>query len=411
MEYSFLFPNDMHIHWSLMIVMYPYITGLVAGAFVVSALYHVFNIEVLKPVGRLALLASFAFLCFATLPLLNHLGHPERAMNIMMTPNFSSAMAGFGIIYNFYLLLLTLEVWLVYRVDIIEFAKTSRGLKRLLYKTLALGVYNVSPQALALDHKLIKILAAIGIPGACLLHGYVGFLFGALKANPWWSTPLMPIIFLFSAVVSGVALLIIVYQLCMKVRGEPIDQNCLSAMARLLWLFMTISVSLELLEIITLAYEQAEEWEVIGPLLSHQLSFSFISLQLIIGALIPFILLMILTLMNRYLHERVRNTLSFVASLLLLIQVLSMRWNVVIGGQIFSKSFRGFRDYQPHFLEKEGILAAVIIFILPFILLYVINRFLPAFDSPSASHNGHDPLKNGTFDSPACCYPKAGGPS
>ena len=86
---GFSFPNDVHVTWSLMIVMYPYITGLVAGAFVVSSLYHVFNRQELKPIGRLSLVASFAFLLFAPLPLLFHLGHPERALNIMVTPNFS----------------------------------------------------------------------------------------------------------------------------------------------------------------------------------------------------------------------------------------------------------------------------------------------------------------------------------
>ena len=384
---QYLFPNDLHIHWSLMIVMYPYITGFVAGAFVVSSLYHVFHIRQLAPLARFALLTSFAFLCVATLPLLNHLGHPERAMNIMITPHFSSAMAGFGIIFNFYFILVLLELWLIYRRDIIEMAKESQGFKRRLYKVLSLGVYDTSPEALEKDHKIVMFLAAIGIPAACFLHGYVGFLFGALKANPWWSTPLMPVIFLFSAMVSGIALLIVLYQIAMKISGGHIDQPCISKMGQLLWLFMIITVSLELLEIITLAYEQSEEWEIIHPLLTHQLSFSFISIQMILGSLIPFILLMGMVLLNRYLHEKVRNTIAFVASFLLIIQVFAMRWNVVIGGQIFSKSLRGFRDYHPLFLEKEGILPAILIFILPFAILFVLNRILPAFQPCYERHD------------------------
>ena len=59
---GFLFPNDVHIHWSLMIVLYPYVTGLVAGAFIVSSLYHVFDRGELKPLGRFALAASICFL-------------------------------------------------------------------------------------------------------------------------------------------------------------------------------------------------------------------------------------------------------------------------------------------------------------------------------------------------------------
>src|SRR3989338_1980396 len=220
--FQYTFPNDLHIHWSLMIVMYPYITGLVAGAFIVSFFYHVFQKQEYKPIGRFSLLASLAFLVCATLPLLNHLGHPERAFNIMVTPNFTSAMAGFGILYTSYLVILVLEVWLVFRRDIVHFATTYKGIRALPYRILTLGVYDVSDEAIKTDHKVITILATIGIPSACLLHGYVGFLFGAVKANPWWSTPLMPIIFLFSAVVSGIALLIILYQLMAIFRGTEV---------------------------------------------------------------------------------------------------------------------------------------------------------------------------------------------
>ncbi len=377
---GFAFPNDIHITWSLMIVLYPYLTGIVAGAFVISALYHLFGREELRPISRFSMATSFAFMVVATLPLLNHLGHPERALNIIFTPNFSSAMAGFGILYNTYLLILLLEVWFVWRKDIILLARRNRGLKRKIYAAMALWTYDISAQALEKDHSAIRVLTAIGIPAACMLHGYVGFLFGALKANPWWSTPLMPIIFLASGMTSGVAMLIILYQVAMKVSGQKIESETIASLNRWLWLFMIVTVSLELLEIITLAYEQSEAWEAIHPLLTTKLAFSFISVQLILGSLIPFILLMIAVTMNRYLHDRVRNTLSFVSALLLLIQVFAMRWNVVIGGQLLSKSFRGFREtYSPQLFEKEGILAAAGIFCLAFVALFVFAKILPVF--------------------------------
>ena len=60
----------------------------------------------------------------------------------------------------------------------------------------------------------------IGIPSAFLLHGYVGFIFGSVKANPWWSTPLMPIVFLFSAMVSGIAAVLVLYMAFMKVEED-----------------------------------------------------------------------------------------------------------------------------------------------------------------------------------------------
>ena len=375
---GYLFPNDIHIGWSVMIVLYPFVTGIVAGAFVVASLYHVFGRSELKPVARLAMATSLCFLAVAPLPLLFHLGHPERALNVLITPNFASAMSGFGFLYAGYLVILLVELWLVFRPDIIAAAVRTRGLRRFFFKVLALGVYDLSPEALAVDGRAIRFLAALGIPAACLLHGYVGFLFGALKSNAWWSTPLMPVIFLFSAMVSGVAMLVVLYQVAMKIRGEPIDRDAVSSLARWLWLFMIMSLTLELLEIVTLAYERAEEWEVIGPLLANQLSVSFISVQMVIGGLIPLILLGLVVIMGSVMHDRIRNTLTVISSLLLLLQVASMRWNVVMGGQLFSKSMRGFREgYVPEFFGREGVLMAILLGLLPLVLLFLFSRVLP----------------------------------
>ena len=377
---GYVFPNDLHIHWSLMIVLYPYITGLVAGAFVVSSLYHVFGIKQLKPIASFALMASLAFLIVATWPLLNHLGQPLNGIQVMVTPQFQSAMAGFGFFYTGYLFILLLEVWLVFRKDIVTYAKRTRGWKQRFYRILTLGVYDISDEALKIDHKVITFLAAIGIPAAFLLHGYVGFLFGGVKANPYWSTPLMPIIFIFSAVVSGIAALIVLYQIIMKLKGFVIDRDCIDNMCGWLWMFLIITFSLELLAEISMAYEKAGEWEIVHELLTGPLSFSYMGLQIVVGAIIPLILLAIIVLMKKNMDDRVANTLSFTAAVLLLIQVFAMRWNVVIGGQMISKSLAGLREsYRPGMFEKEGILAGVFIMVVPFLIILAAEYLLPLF--------------------------------
>ncbi len=386
---GYAFPNDIHVLWSLMIVMYPYITGFVAGSFIVTSLYHVFGRQEFKPIAKLSLAASFCFLLIAGMPLQLHLGHPERGFKVMITPNFTSAMAGFGLLYTSYLVIVAFEVWFVWRQDIIEAARRSRGLKRRIYAAMALWTYDSSDEAKAVDHKVITVLAGIGLPMACMLHGYVGFIFGAIKANPWWSSPLMPVIFLLSAAVSGIALLTIVYQVVSKARRVPAQASTVSAMARWLWLFLILTITLELLEIIMLAYEKSEPWHIISELLTTRLEFSFITVQMIIGGLIPLILLGIVVLMNAYLHERVRNTLSVAAALLLLLQVFSMRWNVVIGGQLLSKSLRGLRSpYVPDLFGREGVVAAVLLFIAPFVLMWIFDRVLPIHRAGEAESGG-----------------------
>jgi Ni/Fe-hydrogenase subunit HybB-like protein len=393
---GFSFPNDVHVWWSLMIVMYPYITGFVAGAFIVTSLYHLFGRTEFKPVARLAMATSFAFLLVASLPLQLHLGHPERGIQVMITPHFTSAMAGFGILYSGYLAILVLEVWFVWRHEIILRARRSRGLRRAFYATLALGTFDTGPQALEVDHRAITLLAGIGLPGACMLHGYVGFIFGAIKANPWWSTPLMPVIFLMSAAVSGIALLVVLYQVVSKLRGRAPDQPCVSALSRWLWFFLILTITLELLEIIVMAYERSESWLIISELLTTRLEFSYVTMQMIVGGLIPLILLAVVVLMNRFLHERVRNTLSTVAALLCLVQVFSMRWNIVVGGQLMSKSLRGLRShYEPELFGREGILVAILLVAAPFVILWVFDRVLGIEDREPEAAAGPAPQARG----------------
>ena len=224
---NYVFPNDAHVHWSLMIVLYPYITGIVAGAFIVSSLYHVFGIKALRPISRYSLIFALAFLACATWPLLLHLGHPERSFSMFLTPNPSSAMAGFGFIYTAYLILLVHEILFIYRPTMVGRWQASAGLTRKFYAFLAFFNDNLSNEALALDHKIISFLAGLGIPMACVLHGYVGFIFGGVKANPLWATPLMPVIFLLSACVSGISGIILTYVLIMKFKGRPVDMDCI----------------------------------------------------------------------------------------------------------------------------------------------------------------------------------------
>lgn len=393
-DLNFVFPNDTHAPWSIMIVLYPYITGLVAGAFVVSALYHVFHQDVLKPVARLALVTALCFCACATLPLLLHLHHPERAFNIMITPNVNSAMAGFGFIYNLYMLLLVVEVWLIFRPDFISLARTSTGKLATLYRVLSLGDREVTDESRQADDWLIRLLAILGIPAACILHGYVGFLFGAVKANPWWSTALMPVIFLASAIVSGIAGLILLYLFLSWRRGEKADADCVRAMSRYLWISLIVAVSLEMLELIHMGYEGGAEWHVLSELITEHLAVSYGIIQVLVGSLVPFLLLGLAILPR--LNPRFMAFLSGTASLLVLIQVFAMRWNVVVGGQLFSYSFRGFIDYPLHMGGREGLLAGVAVLILPLVVLSFALKLLPVWGTPKDALSSTDDTPGAT---------------
>jgi len=373
---GFMYPNEVELQWSLLIVLYPFLTGLVAGAFILASLERVFRVDAVKPTYRLALLTALAFLIVAPLPLQLHLGHPERSLEMYFTPHRSSAMAMFGFVYLWYLMaVLVLEIWLDYRQDIVLLAQSSHGWKRPIYRLLTLGSYNISPGALRVDDRVGWIITLIGIPSAFLLHGYVGFIFGSIKANPWWSTPLMPVVFLFSAMVSGIALVLLMYMVTSFFRRTTIDMRCLDTIAKYLLYAFIIDFTLEMLDLIHRIYESDESFRSLDFMVHTRLFFSQILLQIILGTLVPIGLLGV-TQVVRF-TEPARKRIYAVSGILTMVGIFAMRWNVVIGGQLFSKSFLGYTSYKVDFVTREGLLPAVILLLLPFVILYVLIKILP----------------------------------
>jgi Ni/Fe-hydrogenase subunit HybB-like protein len=381
---GYIYPNEIEVHWGILIVVYPYLTGLVAGAFILASLVKVFSIKEVQPAYRLALLTALAFLLVAPLPLLLHLGHPERSYEIFLNPNFSSAMAMFGFVYAWYLMVvLLLEIWFTYRRDLILWSQQEKFPMKLIHRVLALFSNDVSERAVEFDRKVVKAITVIGIPSAFLLHGYVGFIFGSIKANPWWSSVLMPIVFLFSAIVSGIALVIFLYMVITPLRGEKIDIKCLDKMASYLFYAVIVDFSLEMLDFIHRLYESEESIKILTELVMNKLFISLGVIQLLLGMLLPLGIMIGIRLLK--FDEELRKLLYFVSVILIQLGIFATRWNVVIGGQMFSKSFRGLTAYKMDLTGMEGFFMTLILLILPFVLLAILIKLLPPWETAKSN--------------------------
>jgi predicted membrane protein len=390
---GYVYPNEAIPHplWGFLIVLYPYITGLVAGAFIMASLVRVFKVKALEPVYRLSLLTALAFLLCATLPLLFHLGHPERCFEIMMTPHLTSPMAIFGFIYAWYLMaVLLLELWFDYRQDFVEWSKTTAGFKGIIYRAFTLGVMDESPQAVGLDVKMGRILSVVGIPSAFLLHGYVGFIFGSIKANPWWGNVIMPIIFILSAIVSGIALCVFNYMVLTWIRRHTVDMRCLDTMAMFLFYALVVDAAVEALDWIHRIYAAEEGFSVMQTMIREKLFYTLNLGQATVGTFLPLLLLGSLQLLRKRAPDLVRKRMIFAGAFMVLIGVLAMRWNVVIGGQLFSKSLRGVMGYKIEFAGVEGWLMGAILLSLPFIILTTMVKLFLSERLPSSEHVPHD---------------------
>src|SRR5574337_1089751 len=268
----FVTPNE-YIYWSIQIVMYPFMTGLVAGAFVLSSLYHVFGIQQLKDMAR------------------------------------------FALVFFTYGAIVASELWFLYRKHFVEISLALREkqdktlgeqIKYLIFCTLTLGVYDVSEESLHRDEKAIKFLAGLGIPVACFLHGYAGFIFGSVKANALWMTPLMPVIFIMSAVVSGIALCMLTYIVTMELRKllarrrrtqpgmryqsmeeiKGVEVSVIKMTAKYLLSFLVAAISLELLDLIFRGYTAVKSWDVLRKVIYERDFFDIFVMQYGIGNLV-----------------------------------------------------------------------------------------------------------------------------
>ncbi len=378
---GYIYPNEIEVHWGLLIVVYPYITGVVAGAFILASLVKVFNVKEVQPLYRLALLTALAFLLVAPLSLVSHLGHPLRAYEIFLTPQTSSAMAMFGFVYAWYLMVVLLvEIWFDYRKDMIVWAQEETGLMKHVHRVLALYSTDTSEEALRFDNRALKVITIIGIPSAFLLHGYVGFIFGSIKANPWWSSVLMPIVFLFSAIVSGIALVILLYMIIFPMKGGKIDMKCVDKGMSFLFYAVIVDFSLEFVDFIHRIYQSEEEIKILGELVMNKLFLSLVIIQVLMGMLFPLGILSAIKIFRQFREsEELRKLLYFVSLILIQGGIFATRWNVVIGGQMFSKSFRGLTTYKMEFGGLEGLLYGLGLLALPLVILAVLLKILPAW--------------------------------
>jgi len=380
---GYIYPNEIELQWGILVVLYPYLTGLVAGAFILASLERVFKIKVLRPTYQLALLTALSFLIVAPLTLVSHLGQPLRAYEIMITPNGTSAMAIFGFIYLWYLLaVLNLEIWLDYRRDFVIWSKEKKGLLRFVYKGLSLWTSDISPKAVKWDDRIGYIITVIGIPSAFLLHGYVGFIFGSIKANPWWSTVLMPVIFIFSAMVSGIALIMVLYMVVSFVRKVKIDMPCLDTIGKYLFYMLILDFTLESLDQVHRIYEAEESFDILHMLVNGRLNITLFLFQIISGMIIPMISIGILQVVK--VSDQIRKIIYLVTGIMVLVGIFFMRWNVVIGGQLFSKGFHGFTNFKLGLVGSEGLFMAIMWMVLPFVILAFLLWLLPPWKKQDA---------------------------
>jgi Ni/Fe-hydrogenase subunit HybB-like protein len=318
-----------YVPWGLWVSGYIYFVGLSAGAFYLSSMIYLFNIEKLRPIGRTALLISVITLLISLVCILFDLGQMWRSWEVFVRPNFTSLMAWMIWLYTFYAILLFSELWLEMRTDLVMLARAGGKLSG-LYRILSLGWTVPEGQdgaalARASSQLWLRRLSYVGIPLAVAFHGGVGALFAGLTARPYWHTALYPIFFLTGALVSGSGLLLAVAAIT-KIGNKAVEDGLLSLLAKATLGLVLFDLLLEWAEIsIPAWYRVGEGYETLKIVLFGEFWYVFWIFHLLLGAAIPIWLLL------KKPHSR---RAMGVAGGLIAGTFMAVRLNLVIPGQI-----------------------------------------------------------------------------
>ncbi|MDI6787966.1 MAG: polysulfide reductase NrfD [Planctomycetota bacterium] len=301
-ELTRIFYNAPHeIYLEKNIALYFYLTGVSAASFVISTLAYVFGVERLKSVGRIGAVVAPIVLAIAPLFLIIDLLQPMRFIYLLYYFNLASPVTWGSILLILYPINCLIYLYFIYK-----------------------------------DKKpAIKFFGSMGIPLAVAVHGYTGFILALAKGIALWNTPLMPVYFLISAMVSGTALLILISIIKERFFGNvglinkffpKVENSVIYELGKLLAVFIAIDLFIAFSDVILLFYSTPENRIVAQLLLQGEFSTMFLYVEVLLGMILPFVVLMI---------PRLNRSIAVltVISILVMIGIWGMRYTTVVAGQ------------------------------------------------------------------------------
>ncbi len=384
-------------YWGLMIVTYPFISGLVAGSFVVATLSQLFGRKRLAPIAPMAAIVSFALLLAAPLTIWGDSRQPSRVYELITRMHVPySPMALFLLIWISYVILMLVELYAVFRAGNAARAEwAGQPLRAKLARLLTLGVRGRDAGSVRRDERIVRWTAGIGILIAFLFHGYIGFIFGSMKSRALWSSPLIPVLFIISAIVSGIALVQLVYFAVAKWYGWRIDKAIVAELN--IWLVgaLLLDLYLDMVELLmsgVRSYAPEETYEWFNRLYFHgPLLWTYFLFQLGLGVVLPLV-----ALATKRWRASIVN--SGVMAFLVLMGVYMMRWNVVAGGQMASKVTNDIVSFPLVWTGYDSVQTVVGVFGVAVLLFLALTWLLPWKNGLQGSSSSTSPVAPGLDD-------------
>jgi molybdopterin-containing oxidoreductase family membrane subunit len=301
-----------NVIWGLYIITFMFFVGLSAGGLIIASAGRLFNVERFTPLVRLAVVEATVTIATAALLIIPDLGHPQRIYNLFIHAHWLSPMIWDVTVILIYLVLSLLYLWLYTRRDL-----AARG------SWMALGTKDTSDAGRARDHHLTYILAWIALPAAVLVHSITAWIFGLQISRGFWYSAIMPPLFISSALVSGLALVIILAFVVRRTGQVSFGDDLGGFLGGLLAVFLAVEAFLVLCEVLA-GYYPGIPTDAVHQLFTGRYAPGF-GVEILLGLILPFVLLAVAA-------WRRQPRIVVIASVLALIGIFVHRANLIVIG-------------------------------------------------------------------------------
>jgi dimethyl sulfoxide reductase membrane subunit len=301
-----------NVIWGLYIISFMFFVGLSAGGLIIASAGRLFHVDRFRPIVRLAVLEAAVTVATAALLIIPDLGRVNRILNLFVHAHWMSPMIWDITIILIYLVLSLAYLWLYTRRDL-----AARG------SWMALGTKNTSSEARAHDYHSTYVLAWIALPAAVLVHSITAWIFGLQISRGFWYSAIMPPLFISSALVSGLALVLVLALVTRRVGMVEFDDGLVSFLGGLLAVFLAVEAFLVLCEVLA-GYYPGIPTDAVHQLFSGRYAPGF-AVEIVVGIVIPFVLMAIAAV-------RRRPAWVVVASVLAIIGIFVHRANIIVIG-------------------------------------------------------------------------------
>ena len=279
--------------WGLYITMFMFLVGLSAGGLIISSAPRVFGVEGFGGISKIAVWTSICCTVLAIGFVVVDLGQPLRLWELFAYSNLGSPLMWDIIVLGTYLILSIVYLWAMLRF---EGGKGS-----------ATG---------------LRVVSAIALVCAVLVHSVTAWIFGLQQGREMWHTALLGPWFVSSALVCGVALVLVVVIALRRAGYLQLDQKHVVKMLKLLGVFVLVDLYFFGCDLLTEGFPAGSGADIVAMLTT--------------GALAPFFWIEVLgcaaTAVIAFTPKLRMNPLIVLAAVLAIVGIFCKRVQLLVGG-------------------------------------------------------------------------------